>query len=75
MEKFHMYDELDWSHQEAFHLGHLTNILGLDYIIKEDCIIINGYPITNDMQLSAFVSALKLVVDKDVFSGDDDGTP
>ena len=69
-----MYDELEWSHQEAFHLGTLTNTLGLDYIIKEDCIIINGYSIDNDMQLVAFVSALKLVVDKDVFSGDDNGT-
>jgi hypothetical protein len=74
MEKFQMFEELDWPHQEAFHLGYLCASHDLDYIMQDHCIIINGYTITNDLELASFASALKIIADKNVFLGDDNGT-
>ena len=63
-----MHEDINWSHNEAFHLGRLTKELNLDCVItKDNCFMVNGYPITNEDQLATFVSALKIVADPSVF--------
>ena len=63
-----MNEDINWSHNEAFHLGVLTRELDLDCTItKDSCFMVNGYKITNEDALAVFVSALKIVVDPNVF--------
>ena len=63
-----MYETLDWAHNEAFHLGVLSKELELDCVTTEDnCFEVNGYKITTDTALADFVSALKIISDRDVF--------
>jgi len=63
-----MYEPLDWSHNEAFHLGALSKELSLDCVVTENnCFEVNGYEITTDTELTSFVSALKIVANPDVF--------
>lgn len=63
-----MNEPLDWGHHESFHLGVLSKELELDCIVTEDdCFEVNGYKITTDTELADFVSALKIIADRDVF--------
>ena len=68
-----MFTDLDWAHHESFHLGALCELLELDCTITDNGFNIQGYDIVSEMELAAFVSALKIVSDKNVFMGDLDG--
>jgi len=46
----------------------LSKELELDCVTTEDnCFEVNGYKITTDTALAEFVSALKIIADRDVF--------
>lgn len=69
-----MHDSLDWSHNEAYHLGVLSKEFSLDCVISDDgCFEVNGYRIATDSQLADFVSALKIISNRGVFMGDING--
>jgi hypothetical protein len=64
-------EELNWAHHNAFNLSFLCNELSLNCEFIENGFKVNGLEINTDESLEFFVSALKIIVNKDTFIKED----